>query len=68
MVRIDATTGDTSSGESRKHTSTGLQGVGTEGEDIGGEAGFGFVRRYGGGGRLGGIGHRSNCAVENLEL
>ena len=50
-------------------TSAGFEGVGTEGEDVGGEAGLqegGFVGWYSGGGRLGRSGHRSNFLVEDL--
>lgn len=40
-----------------------FEGVGTEGKDVGGEAGLeerGFVGRYSGGGRLGRSSHCSN--------
>lgn len=50
---------------SRVRTSAGFKGVGTEGKDVGGETGLkerGFVGRYGGGGRLGRSGHRSNSS------
>lgn len=47
----------------RVRTSAGLEGVGTEGKDVGGEAGLeerGFVGRHSGGGGLGASGHRSS--------
>jgi len=47
----------------RVRTSAGFEGEGTEGKDVGGEAGLeerGFVGRYSGGGRLGRSSHRSN--------
>ena len=46
----------------RERTSAGFEGVGTEGKDVGGEAGLeerGFVGRYSGGGRLGRSSHGS---------
>lgn len=48
-------------------TSAGFEGVGTEGENVGGEAGLeegGFVGRYSGGGRPCRSGHRSSFPVE----
>jgi hypothetical protein len=59
-VGIDARTGMKI--ETRVRTSAGFEDVGTEGKDVGGEAGFeerGFVGRYSGGGKLDRSGHRS---------
>lgn len=53
----------TKTGGTRVRTSAGFEGVGTEGKDVGGEAGLeerGFVGRYSGSGRLGRSGHCSN--------
>lgn len=73
MVRRDARTGveiETLVWGMRVRTSAGFEGVGTEGEDVGGEAGLeerGFVGRYSGGGRLGRSGHRNKFLVEDLD-
>ena len=53
----------------RVRTSAGFEGVGTEGKNVGGEAGLeerGLVGRYSGSGRRVRSGHRSNFLVEFL--